>query len=88
MVEVSELEARIRSAIPEVETLEIRDLTGTRDHFEATIVSASFRGKSRIAQHQMVYRALGELMAGAVHALALQTLTPEAWAEANEENDV
>jgi stress-induced morphogen len=46
------------------------------------IVSEAFSGKSRIQQHQMVYAALGELMAGPVHALALKTYTPESWSEA------
>ena len=43
--------------------------------------ASSFAGKSRIAQHQAVYRALGELMDGPVHALSLKTFTPEAWAQ-------
>lgn len=82
MVEPAIVEQRIREGIPEIEHLEVVDLTGTRDHYEATVVSPSFGGKTRIEQHQMVYRALGELMAGAVHALALKTYTPEAWAKA------
>jgi len=43
------------------------------DHFEMEVVSPSFSGKSRIAQHQMVYAALGENMRAAIHALALKT---------------
>lgn len=80
MVDSSVVEERIRAGIPEVEVLTIEDLTGTRDHYRATVVSAAFRGKSRIEQHQAVYAALGELMAGPVHALALNTFTPEGWA--------
>ena len=49
---------------------------------DALIVSEAFSGKSRIEQHQMVYAALGELMSGPVHALALKTYTPESWTEA------
>lgn len=86
MVEPGVVEERIRVGIPEVSHLAVEDLTGTKDHYQATIVSAAFAGKSRIEQHQMVYRALGELMAGPVHALALRTYTPEAWSAA-QEND-
>ncbi|MCX7034387.1 MAG: BolA/IbaG family iron-sulfur metabolism protein [Arenimonas sp.] len=46
-------------------------------HFEATVVSDAFRGKLPLARHRMVYATLGELMGGAIHALALRTLTPE-----------
>ena len=84
MVEPAVVEERIRSGIPDVSHLAVEDLTGTKDHYQATIVSVAFAGKSRIEQHQMVYRALGELMAGPVHALALRTYTPEAWNAAQE----
>ncbi|MEM9190577.1 MAG: BolA family protein [Myxococcota bacterium] len=79
MVEPSVLENRIRDALAEVPHLQIEDLTGTKDHYQAVVVSPAFEGKTRIEQHQMVYRALGELMAGPVHALALQTYTPDGW---------
>ena len=46
-------------------------------HFEATVVSAAFAGKLLLARHRMVYAALGDLMGGAIHALALKTLTPD-----------
>lgn len=81
MVEPSVVEERIRAGIPDVEVLQLEDLTGTKDHYQALIVSPSFAGKSRIEQHQAVYAALGELMAGPVHALALSTFTPEAYAK-------
>lgn len=80
MVEPNEVEARLRAAFPDVSVLEIEDLTGTKDHYRATIVSAQFAGMSRVAQHQAVYRALGELMSGPIHALALNTYTPESYA--------
>lgn len=82
MVEAETLAERIRQAVGEVSHIVVTDLTGTKDHWEAVIVSAAFSGKSRIQQHQMVYAALGELMAGPVHALALKTYTPESWTEA------
>lgn len=80
MVEPDVIEERIRAGVPDVTHLSIEDLTGTKDHYQATVVSAAFAGKSRIEQHQMIYRALGELMAGPVHALSLETYTPETWA--------
>ena len=46
-------------------------------HFEATVVSSQFTGKLPLARHRMVYATLGELMGGAIHALALNTKTPE-----------
>lgn len=82
MLEAEVLEKRIRDGLGEVSHLVITDLTGTRDHWEATVVSAAFVGKTPIEQHQMVYAALGELMAGPVHALALKTYSPESWAKA------
>ena len=81
MVEAEELEDRIRQGVEDVSHLVVTDLTGTKDHWEALIVSEAFNGKNRIEQHQMVYAALGELMAGPVHALALKTYSPESWAK-------
>jgi stress-induced morphogen len=77
MVEPSEIERLLRAAFPDATVLELEDLTGSKDHYQATIVSASFAGLSRVAQHQAVYRALGDLMAGPIHALALHTFTPD-----------
>ena len=82
MLEPEVLEQRIRDGIGEVSHLVITDLTGTKDHWEALVVSSAFAGKTPIEQHQMVYAALGELMAGPVHALALKTYSPESWAKA------
>jgi acid stress-induced BolA-like protein IbaG/YrbA len=52
---------------------------GDGAHFEAVIVSDSFAGKSRVARHQMVNRALGSQMGNEIHALSMKTLTPEEW---------
>ena len=49
-------------------------------HFEAVLVSAAFLGKSRVQQHQLVYAALGDRMREEIHALSMQTYTPEQWA--------
>ena len=81
MVEAADLEERIRQGVGGVSHILVNDLTGTKDHWEALIVSEAFSGKSPIEQHQMVYAALGELMAGPVHALALKTYSPESWAK-------
>jgi acid stress-induced BolA-like protein IbaG/YrbA len=56
------------------------EVAGDGHHFEAVIVSPAFRGKSRVQQHQLVYRALGERMREEIHALSMQTFTPEDWA--------
>ena len=56
------------------------EVVGDGHHFEALIVSAAFRGKSRVQQHQLVYRALGDRMREEIHALSMQTFTPEDWA--------
>ena len=56
------------------------DVRGDGHHFEAVIVSPAFRGKSRVQQHQLVYAALGSRMGGEIHALSMQTWTPEDWA--------
>jgi len=49
------------------------------DHFEAVVVSRQFAGRTMVQQHRLVYAALGDRMGGEIHALALRTLTPEAW---------
>jgi stress-induced morphogen len=68
---------RLAAAFPGAH-IELTDLTGTEDHFQAVVVSARFAGKSRIDQHKMVYAALGELMNGAIHAFALTTRVADA----------
>ncbi|HXX12543.1 MAG TPA: BolA family protein [Burkholderiales bacterium] len=55
------------------------EVTGDGQHFQAVIVSEAFRGKSRVQQHQLVYRALGERMREEIHALSMRTFTPEDW---------
>ena len=54
---------------------------GDGQHFEAVIVSAEFRGKTRVQQHQVVYRALGDRMREEIHALSMKTYSPEDWAK-------
>jgi len=55
------------------------EVSGDGHHFEAVIVSALFRGKPKVQQHQLVYRALGDRMREEIHALSMRTLTPEEW---------
>ena len=56
-------------------------------HFEAVIVSPEFVGKTMVKQHQLVYAALGDRMRAEIHALSMQTLTPEAWARLQQGNN-
>ncbi len=72
----SEIEALIRAGLPDA-TVTVEDLVGDGDHYAATVVSEQFRGRSRVAQHQLVYAALGGRMGGQLHALALQTSAPQ-----------
>jgi stress-induced morphogen len=71
-----EIETLIRDGLPGAE-ITVEDLAGDGNHYRAHVVSAAFRGKSRVQQHQMVYQALRGRMGGALHALALTTATPE-----------
>lgn len=72
----TELEAIIREGIPDAQVT-ITDLAGDGDHYQAMVVSAAFKGKSRVQQHQMVYQAMQGKMGGDLHALALQTIVPD-----------
>ena len=69
----TEIEAYIKAAFPDAE-IEMKDLAGDDNHWSATITSSAFNGKSRVAQHQMVYAALKGNMGGVLHALQLQTI--------------
>jgi stress-induced morphogen len=71
----NEIEALIKAALPDA-TVTIDDLAGDGDHYAATVVSETFRGLSRVRQHQIVYAALRGRMGGELHALALQTSAP------------
>ena len=75
-MDAREIERLIKIRIPDAEVT-IRDLAGDGDHYAATVIAESFRGKSRVQQHQIVYEALKGQMGGALHALALQTAPPD-----------
>jgi BolA family transcriptional regulator, general stress-responsive regulator len=89
MSRVDEIRARLQAALAP-EQVEIADESrlhaghaGARPsgetHFRALVVSSRFAGRGRIERQRMVYAALGDLMQGKIHALAMQTLTPEEW---------
>ncbi|MDE2562609.1 MAG: BolA family transcriptional regulator [Sphingomonadales bacterium] len=70
-----EIESMIRAALPDAQVT-ITDLAGDGDHFAAHVVSHTFRGMTRVAQHKAVYAALDGRMGGVLHALQLTTAVP------------
>jgi stress-induced morphogen len=74
-MDAADITAMIKESLPDA-VVTIDDLAGDGEHYAATVISAAFRGKSRVQQHQMVYAALRGKMGGELHALALQTATP------------
>ena len=75
-IDASEIEKLIKEGLPDAR-VSIEDLRGDGDHYAAQVVSAAFKGKSRVQQHQMVYQALKGRVGNELHALALQTSAPE-----------
>jgi len=71
----ADIERLIKDALPDAE-ITIRDLAGDGDHYAAEVISAAFKGKTRVQQHKMVYDALKGRMGGELHALSLQTSSP------------
>ena len=71
----ADIEALIQLALPDAQ-VSITDLAGDGDHYSAHVVSEAFRGKLRVAQHKLVYAALGTRMGGELHALQLTTAAP------------
>lgn len=74
-MQVEQIKFLIEQNIPDV----MVTISGDGTHFEAVIVSDAFAGKTLVQQHQIVYRALGDKMGTDIHALSLQTYTPEQW---------
>ena len=72
---------QVKSYIEQGLDCELVRVSGDGRHFEAVIVSGQFRGKNKVQQHQLVYAALGDRMREEIHALSMQTYTPEAWAQ-------
>ena len=75
-MEAHEIERLIKEVFPDA-LVQIEDLRGDGDHYGCLVESAAFEGKSRVQQHQMVYKALGGRMGCELHALALQTRLPK-----------
>ncbi|MEI6281461.1 MAG: BolA family transcriptional regulator [Alphaproteobacteria bacterium] len=67
-----DLEDRLKAAFPDAQ-IEVSDLAGDGDHYKARIISAAFAGLPRVKQHQLVNKALADVLGGALHALALET---------------
>jgi stress-induced morphogen len=81
MIPIDELRGLLETGFPGDE-IELENPQGDGEHYQALIVSERFKGLTLVEQHQLVYRALGDAMRGAVHALALKTYTPAQWAKA------
>jgi len=78
MMHPEQVQEKLVQSFPDSEVV-VQDTTGTMDHFQVLIISSLFEGKTMVEQHQMVYKALGDLMKEAIHALALKTYTPQQW---------
>lgn len=80
MVSPQQVEAMIKAEMPDAQ-VQVQDLTGGGDHYQVTVISSLFEGKGLVQQHQLVYGAVRQAMSSeAIHALALKTYTPKAWA--------
>ncbi|MFB2767740.1 BolA family protein [Pelatocladus sp. BLCC-F211] len=80
MISPQQIEEMIKAELPDAQ-IQVQDLTGGGDHYQVTVVSSQFADKGLVQQHQLIYRALGQAMSSeAIHALALKTYTPEAFA--------
>ncbi len=75
-MEPADIEQLIKSGIPDAQ-IDLTDLVGDKDHWAATVISAEFIGKTKLQQHQIVYKALGATMGGPLHALQLTTQAPK-----------
>ena len=71
-----EIEEAIVAALPGAE-VRLTDLAGDDDHWAATVTAPQFAGLSRVAQHKLVYNALGGRMGGVLHALQVTTVVPK-----------
>jgi len=71
VISIEQVKTRIEEALPGAQ-VQVGTFSG-HDHFEAVVAAPQFAGKTRIEQHRMVYAAVGDLIGGAMHALALKT---------------
>lgn len=75
MLSLEDVEKKVRSRFPDGD-VSVKDLTGTGDHLEITVVSPLFDGVNRIGRHRMVYEALGSAVGAEIHAAKLVTRSP------------
>ncbi len=80
MIDARDVKQLLLTAFPDAQ-VELEDLTGTQDHYQAVVVSAAFEGQTSVQQHRLVYQALNDAMKGPIHALALRTYTPSSYAK-------
>lgn len=79
MIPPNQVETLIKQELPDAQVI-VEDLTGTQDHYQATVVTSEFEGLNLVKQHQRVYKSVNSVMAtGDLHALALKTYTPQQW---------
>ncbi len=76
MLSTEDVKKLIEDAIPDSD-VQVGDLTGTSDHFDVVVTSPAFAGKTRIEQHKMIHRALGEHLTTTIHAVQIKTRVPE-----------
>ena len=74
-MQIEDITRLIKTGVPDSEV----EVDGDGTHFTAIIVSDEFAGKNMVQQHQVVYKALGDKMGTDIHALSIQTYTPEQW---------
>jgi stress-induced morphogen len=73
------VEDLIKIGIPDAQVF-VEDMTGTRDHLAITVISEAFKGKLLFEQHQMLMQLLKDELKNRIHAVKLQTYTPEKFA--------
>ena len=79
MIAPDQLKSLIQQTLPDAQVI-VQDLTGTQDHYQATIVAEAFASLNRVKQHQLVYQSVQTVMnSGDLHALSLKTYTPDQW---------
>ena len=76
MMTAEEIKTRLEETFPGSQ-VEVRDLTGTSDHWQVTVVSEKFKGLTLIDQHKMVYAPFEGDIQGAIHAFSIKTMTPD-----------
>ena len=84
MISPDQVQWMVKAGLPDAQ-VQIQDLTGGGDHYQVTVISSQFEGRSLVQQHQLVYSAVRQAMSSeAIHALSLKTYTPETWATASQ----